>query len=157
MFNVRSVTQFALQVTGNHSRIFSNCGVDLYTGNTFNDTISFLKMHMDLYTSIYGTCVSERVLCLKDFCQVGPPRRVDCSVRHLPVLSQKNEGRPLTRRSRKAGFPAKNYIVYIRKAGIPASNVLLLTTGKHSNTTTIATKFHTRLVVYITVSQCITC
>ena len=48
--NVRSVTQFALQVTGNHSRIFSNCGVDLYTGNIFNDAISCLKMHIDLYT-----------------------------------------------------------------------------------------------------------
>ena len=48
--NVRSVNQFALQVTGNHSRIFSNCGVDLYTGNTFNDAISGLKMRVDLYT-----------------------------------------------------------------------------------------------------------
>ena len=48
--NVRSVNQFALQVTGNHSGIFSNCGVDLYTGNTFNDAISCLKMRINLYT-----------------------------------------------------------------------------------------------------------
>ena len=39
-----------LQVTNNYSKIFANCGVDLYTGNTFNDAISCLKMHIDLYT-----------------------------------------------------------------------------------------------------------
>ena len=48
--NVRSVTRFALQVTSNYSIIFSNCGIDLYTGNTLNDVISFLKMRIDLYT-----------------------------------------------------------------------------------------------------------
>ena len=39
-----------LQVTSDYSKIFSNCGVDLYTGNTFNDAISCLKIHIDLYT-----------------------------------------------------------------------------------------------------------
>ena len=39
-----------LQVTSNYSKIFANCGVDLYTGNTFNDAISCLKMRIDLYT-----------------------------------------------------------------------------------------------------------
>ena len=39
-----------LQVTSNYSKIFANCGVDLYTGNTFNDAISCLKMPIDLYT-----------------------------------------------------------------------------------------------------------
>ena len=48
--NVRSVTQFMLQVTNNYSKIFSNCGVDLYTGNTFNEAIFCLKMRINLYT-----------------------------------------------------------------------------------------------------------
>ena len=48
--NARSVTRFALQVTSNYSKIFSKCGVDLYTGNTFNDAISCLKVRIDLYT-----------------------------------------------------------------------------------------------------------
>ena len=39
-----------LQVTSNYSKIFANCGVDLYTSNTFNDAISCLKMPIDLYT-----------------------------------------------------------------------------------------------------------
>jgi len=37
-------------VCSNYSKIFSNCGVDLYTGNTFDDAISCLKMCIDLYT-----------------------------------------------------------------------------------------------------------
>ena len=39
-----------LQVTSNYSKIFANCRVDLYTGNTFNDAISCFKMRIDLYT-----------------------------------------------------------------------------------------------------------
>ena len=39
-----------LQVTSNYSKIFLNSGVDLYMGNTYNDAISCLKMHIDLYT-----------------------------------------------------------------------------------------------------------
>ena len=39
-----------LQVTSNYSKIFANCGVDLYMGNIFNDAISCLKMRIDLYT-----------------------------------------------------------------------------------------------------------
>ena len=34
----------------NYSKTFANCGVDLYTSNTFNDAISCLKMRIDLYT-----------------------------------------------------------------------------------------------------------
>jgi len=39
-------------VCSNYSKIFSNCGVDLYTDNTFNDAISCLKMCIDLYTRL---------------------------------------------------------------------------------------------------------
>ena len=55
--NVRSVTRFALQVTSNYSKMFSNCRIDLYTGNTFNDAISCLKMCIDLYTKLTYTRV----------------------------------------------------------------------------------------------------
>ena len=55
--SVQSVTQFVLQVTGNYSKIFSNCGVDLYMGNTLNDAISCLKMRIDLYTRLTYTRV----------------------------------------------------------------------------------------------------
>ena len=58
--NVRSVTRFALPVTSNYSKIFSNRRVDLYMGNTFNDAISCLKMRIDLYTSIYGIHVEVK-------------------------------------------------------------------------------------------------
>ena len=34
----------------NYSKTFANCGVDLYTSNTFNDAISCLEMRIDLYT-----------------------------------------------------------------------------------------------------------
>jgi len=44
-------------VCSNYSKIFSNCGVDLYTGNTFNDAISCLKMCIDLYTRLIYTRV----------------------------------------------------------------------------------------------------
>ena len=59
--NVRSVTRFALQDTSNYSKMFSNCGIDLYTGNTFNDAISCLKMYIDLYTRC--TCALQRCIC----------------------------------------------------------------------------------------------
>ena len=45
--NVRSITRFALQVTSNYSKIFSNWGVDLCTGNAIYDAISCLKMRID--------------------------------------------------------------------------------------------------------------
>ena len=55
--NVRSVTRFALQVTSNYSKMFSNCGINLYMGNTFNDAIPCLKMHINLYTRLTYTQV----------------------------------------------------------------------------------------------------
>ena len=62
-----------LQVTSNYSKIFANCGVDLYTGNTFNDAISCLKMRIDLYTGspytrVYTVCELVSLLYNVLFC-----------------------------------------------------------------------------------------
>ena len=49
-FFFTSITFFLFLPNSNYSKTFANCGVDLYMSNTFNDAISCLKMHIDLYT-----------------------------------------------------------------------------------------------------------
>jgi len=64
-------------VCSNCSKIFLNCGVDLYTGNTFNDAISCLKMCIDVYTRSTYT----QVYTVNDFDL--------CTLRNFEVLYNK--------------------------------------------------------------------